>query len=67
MTPTATRRMPTALYNVNSSPYKIRAKITIKMGEVIEINARFNALVVCPPRYSKVLNKVTPVKAVMDR
>ena len=37
------------------------------MGEVIEINARFNAPVVCPPIYNKVLNRVTPVKAVMDR
>ena len=39
----------------------------IKTGEVIEINDRFNALVVCPPKYSRVLKAVTPRKAVIDR
>lgn len=60
----ATSRIPIALFGVISSFKKIRDKITMKIGNVIDIKERFMAVVVWPAMYIKVLNIVIPNTAI---
>jgi hypothetical protein len=47
-TPTTTRIIPDPFLMVKTSPRKIKDKMTIKIGKVIDINDKLTAVVVCP-------------------
>ena len=49
-TPVATSMMPMPLFTVINSRKKIRDRMTMKTGNVIDINERLMAVVVCPAK-----------------